>query len=166
MRRGYSLIRRRRWTSSLSDWSLRVSGRRQFHDHWRSDSSAWKYGAEGVTTTVTPKKGAIRAILRAERIQLRHQRLRPVIPHTATLARVGPDLRPVHAHQAHAQQLQLPRQQQHLQKTLGHRVEVLPSELADRVVVRVRVRRDIPRAQTTVTPKKGAIRAINFAMNN
>ena len=58
------------------------------------------------------------------------------------LAGVGLELGAVDAHQAHAQQLQLLGQQQNLQEALRHRVEVLPPEARDRIVVGVPVRRN------------------------
>ena len=58
------------------------------------------------------------------------------------LAGVGLELGAVDAHQAHAQQLQLLGQKQNLQEALRHRIEVLPPEARDRIVVGVTVHRD------------------------
>ena len=55
---------------------------------------------------------------------------------------LGLELGAVDAHQAHAQQLQLLGQKQNLQEALRHRVEVLPPEARDRIVVGVPVRRN------------------------
>ena len=63
-------------------------------------------------------------------------------PHRAMLAGVGLEPGAVDAHQAYAQQLQLPGKQQNLQEALRHRSEVLPPEAHDRVVVGVKIRRD------------------------
>ena len=74
--------------------------------------------------------------------QLGDQPARALIRHRTMLARVGLELGAVDAHQAHAQQLQLPGQKQNLQEALRHRSEVLPPEARDRIVVGVKVRRN------------------------
>ena len=82
--------------------------------------------------------------------QLLAQRPRPVVAEAVALVRVRVHLRAVHAHRPNTQQLQLLRQQQYLQERRRHRIEVAAPERADRVVVRMTVRRHVPNANVPI----------------
>ena len=82
--------------------------------------------------------------------QLLAQRPRPVVADAVALVRVRVHLRPVHAHRPNTQQLQFLRQQQYLQERLRYRFEVAAPERADRVVVRMTVRRHVPNANVPI----------------
>ena len=82
--------------------------------------------------------------------QLLAQRPRTVVADAVALVRVRVHLRPVHAHRPNTQQLQFLRQQQYLQERLRYRFEVAAPERADRVVVRMTVRRHVPNANVPI----------------